>query len=82
MAAKDLFHNAVKQALIKDQWVFLNYRLALQMQKPDHTLYLAVPADTFEVFFQEPFIQAAVESYQVKLIVYKPLQESIILWKD
>jgi hypothetical protein len=123
MAAKDLFHNAVKQALISDRWIitadplivkiegvkleidlaaekviaaekagrkiaieiksflkpstitdfhsalgqFLNYRLALQMREPDRTLYLAVPLDTFESFFQEPFIQAAVKSYQVKL---------------
>jgi hypothetical protein len=121
--AKDLFHDAVKQALLKEQGVitadplkikiegvkleidlaaerifaaekagqkiaveiksfinpstitdfhaalgqFLNYRLALQMRDPGRTLYLAVPVDTFESFFQEPFIQEAVKLYQVKL---------------
>jgi len=135
--AKDLFHNAVRQALIKEQWVitadpliikiegvkleidlaaekvfaaekagrkiaveiksflktsvitdfhvalgqFLNYRLALQMREPDRTLYLAVPVDTFESFFQELFIQQAVKSYQVKLLIYNPLEEVITLWK-
>ncbi|NMG09226.1 XisH family protein [Brasilonema sp. UFV-L1] len=138
MAAKDLFHNAVKQALLKDRWIitadpliikiervkfeidlaaekvlaaqkagrkiaveiksflnpsaitdfhgalgqFLNYRLALQMSEPDRILYLAVPLDTFESFFQEPFTQEAVKVYQVKLIIYEPLQEVIIKWID
>lgn len=138
MAAKDLFHDAVKQALIKEDWVitadpliikiegvklemdlaaekviaaeragrkivveiksflnpsaitdfhaalgqFLNYRLALQMREPEHVPYLAVPIDTFESFFQETFIQAAVKSYQVKLIVYDPTQEVITAWKE
>jgi hypothetical protein len=136
--AKDLFHDAVKQALIREQWVitadplkikiegvkleidlavekvfaaekegqkiaveiksflspstitdfhaalgqFLNYRLALQMREPDRTLYLAVPIDTFESFFQEPFIQEAIKLYQVKLIVYNPIQEIITAWND
>jgi hypothetical protein len=136
--AKDLFHDAVKQALLKEQWVitadplkikiegvkleidlaaerifaaeragqkiaveiksfinpstitdfhaalgqFLNYRLALQMRDPERTLYLAVPVDTFESFFQEPFIQEAVNLYQVKLLIYNPLQEVIVTWKD
>ena len=136
--AKDLFHNAVKQALLKEQWVitadpliikiggvkleldlaaekmvaaekagrkiaveiksflnpstitdfhgalgqFLNYRLALQIRDPDRSLYLAVPLDTFDSFFQEPFIQQAVNLYQVKLVIYNPIEEVITLWKD
>ena len=138
MAAKDRFHDAVKQALLKDQWVitadplilkidkvkfevdlaaekvfaaekagqkiaveiksflnpsavadfhsalgqFLNYRLALQMTEPDRTIYLAIPIDIFESFFQERFTQEAIRQYQVKLIVYEPIQEVIIEWKE
>lgn len=138
MAAKDRFHDAVKQALLKDQWVitadplilkidkvkfevdlaaekvfaaekagqkiaveiksflnpsavadfhsalgqFLNYRLALQMTEPDRTIYLAIPIDIFESFFQERFTQEAIKQYQVKLIVYEPIQEVIIEWKE
>lgn len=138
MAAKDRFHDAVKQALLKDQWVitadplilkidkvkfevdlaaekvfaaekagqkiaveiksflnpsavadfhsalgqFLNYRLGLQMTEPDRTLYLAIPIDIFESFFQERFTQEAIRQYQVKLIVYEPIQEVIIEWKE
>jgi hypothetical protein len=138
MAAKDLFHDAVKQALLKEQWVitadpltikiegvrfeidlaaekvfaaekagrkiavevksflsnsaltefhaalgqFLNYRLALQMNEPDRTLYLAVPFDTFDTFFQERFVQEAVRLYQLKLVVYEPIKEVFIEWRD
>ena len=138
MAAKDRFHDAVKQALLKDSWVitadplilkidkvkfevdlaaekvlaaekagqkiaveiksflnpsavadfhsalgqFLNYRLGLQMTEPDRTLYLAIPIDIFESFFQERFTQEAIRQYQVKLIVYEPIQEVIIEWKE
>jgi len=138
MAAKDLFHDAVKQALLKEEWMitadplkiriervkfeidlaaekvlaadkagrkiavevksfinssvltdfhlalgqFLSYRLALQIIEPDRILYLAVPVDTFESFFQERFIQEAVKLYQVKLVSYDPLQEVIVEWKE
>ncbi len=138
MAAKDLFHDAVKQALIKQEWTitadplivkidkvrfeidlaaekvlaaekadrkiaieiksflktsaitdfhsalgqFLNYRLALQMSEPDRILYLAVPVDTYETFFQERFTQEAVKIYQILLLIYDPIQEVIIQWKN
>lgn len=138
MAAKDLFHDAVKQSLLKEQWVitgdpliikidrvkleidlaadkviaadregqkiaveiksflnpsaitdfhaalgqFLNYRLGLQMTESDRPLYLAVPIDTYNTFFQQRFIQEAVKIYQVKLLVYDPIKEEIAEWKD
>ncbi len=68
------FHSALGQ--------FLNYRLALQMSEPDRTLYLAVPLETFDTFFQERFTQEAVKLYQIKLLVYDPLKEAIVEWKD
>ncbi|MHC5916116.1 MAG: XisH family protein [Nostoc sp.] len=136
--AKDLFHQAVKQALIKDGWTitsdpliiriervkleidlaaekvfaaekdeqkiavevksfinpsvitdfhnalgqFLNYRLALEMTEPDRILYLAVPIDIFNTFFQERFTQAAISHYALKIIGYKPNTEEIIEWKN
>lgn len=136
--AKDLFHQAVKQALIKDGWTitsdpliiriervkleidlaaekvfaaekdeqkiavevksfinpsvitdfhnalgqFLNYRLALEMTEPERILYLAVPIDIFNTFFQERFTQAAISHYALKIIAYKPNTEEIIEWKN
>ncbi|MCF4967725.1 XisH family protein [Nostoc sp. CMAA1605] len=138
MSAKDLFHGAVKQALLKEKWIitadpliikiegvkfeidlaaekilgaekagrkiavevksflnssaitdfhvalgqFLNYRLALQMKEPDRTLYLAVPFDTFKTFFQELFVKEAVKLYQLKLVVYEPIKEEVIEWRE
>jgi len=52
------------------------------MTEPDRSLYLAVPVDTFKSFFQERFIQEIIKLYEVKLIVYNPLQEVIIQWKE
>ncbi|MBK1988521.1 XisH family protein [Sphaerospermopsis aphanizomenoides BCCUSP55] len=136
--AKDLFHEAVKQALIKDGWTitgdpliiridrvkleidlaaekvfaaekddqkiavevksfintsaitdfhnalgqFLNYRLALEMTEPERVLYLAVPIDIFNTFFQERFTQAAISKYALKIIAYKPDTEEIIAWTN
>ena len=68
------FHSALGQ--------FLNYRLALQMSEPDRVLYLAVPVDTYETFFQERFTQEAVKIYQILLLIYDPIQEVIIQWKN
>ncbi|MTJ15229.1 fatty-acid oxidation protein subunit alpha [Anabaena sp. UHCC 0187] len=136
--AKDLFHQAVKQALIKNGWTitsdpliiriervkleidlaaekvfaaekdeqkiavevksfinpsaisdfhnalgqFLNYRLALEMTEPKRILYLAVPIDIFNTFFQERFTQAAILQYAIKIIAYEPNTEEIIVWKN
>ncbi len=136
--AKDLFHHAVKTALIKDGWNitsdpltiridriklevdlaaekvfaaekngqkiavevkgfinpsvindfhaalgrFLNYRLALQMTDSSRILYLAVPVDIFNTFFQERFIQAAIVQYDLKILVYEPNAEEIAEWKN
>lgn len=66
------FHAALGQ--------FMNYRLALSKQESDRVLYLAVPADTYDSFFTQPFIQEVLHQYQVKLIVFKPDQEVISQW--
>jgi hypothetical protein len=67
------FHKAVGQ--------FMNYRLALKNQENDRTLYLAVPKDTHETFFKIPFVQLAVEEYQIKIAVYDPEKEVIVKWE-
>lgn len=138
MAVKDLFHEAVKQALQKQDWEitadplvikidkvkfeidlgadkilaaekeqrkiaieiksflsnstltdfhtalgqFLNYRLALEMTESDRSLYLAVPLNIFNSFFQEKFVQEATKLYQIKLLVYDPSREVIVEWKE
>ncbi|WP_298905965.1 XisH family protein [uncultured Nostoc sp.] len=136
MSAKDLFHEAVKRGLEKDQWMitddpleleweevkvkidlaaerligakrgeeriaveiksfigtsaisdfhtalgqFLNYRIMLEAKEPDRQLYLAIPLETYDTFFQSQFAQMVKERYQLKLIVYEPLTEEIMQW--
>ncbi len=66
------FHTALGQ--------FLNYRIMLEVNEPDRQLYLAVPLDAYETFFQSRFAQVSIDRYQLKLIVYEPLAEEIVKW--
>ena len=59
---------------------FLSYRLALSNVEPDRTLYLAVPTDAYETFFQLAFADAAIDQYSLKLAVYDPAEEVITEW--
>lgn len=66
------FHTALGQ--------YLNYCLALEEKEPERIVYLAVPNETYQDFFQLPFIQRAIARYQMKLIIYDPKQEEIRQW--
>lgn len=59
---------------------FLSYRLALEVIEPDRLLYLAVPIDAYQNFFRLEFTQAAIKTYQLRLIVYDALAEEIVQW--
>ncbi len=67
------FHTALGQ--------YLNYHEALQNLQPDRKLFLAVPSDAYNTFFQLPFTQDSLKKYQIPLIVYNPKTEVIELWK-
>jgi len=66
------FHTALGQ--------YLNYCQALEEQEPDRIVYLAIPIETYQDFFQLPFIQRSLRRYQVKLIIYDPKLEEIKQW--
>ncbi|MEH2058457.1 MAG: XisH family protein [Nostoc sp.] len=59
---------------------FLNYRLALEISDPNRILYLAVPIGVYGAFFKREFAQISVERYQIKQIIYDPIQEVILQW--
>ncbi len=138
MAAKDIFHNAVKAALQKDGWIithdplsidlmdgqlqidlgaerllgaqregeqiavevksfvapsavsefhtalgqFLNYRVALKIKEPQRVLYLAVPLEVYEDFFSRQLPQLSIQEYQLKLLVFDPEPEVVVLWRN
>jgi XisH protein len=66
------FHLAIGQ--------FMNYRLALTEKWPGRLLYLAVPVDTYDTFFMLPFVQTAIQHYQLNLIIYDTDQQVILKW--
>ena len=68
------FHTALGQ--------FINYRAALRQKEPERILYLAVPLNTYNNFFQLEFPQLMVNENQVKLIIYNPDKEIITEWKN
>ena len=59
---------------------FLNYRLALEISEPDRDIYLAVPVVAYEAFFKREFAQLSVERYEIKQIIYNPIDEVIVQW--
>ena len=68
------FHTALGQ--------FLNYRAVLKLDSPERDLFLAVPLDAYETFFQLPMPKGQIEEFQIKLLVYNPQKEIIALWKS
>lgn len=68
------FHTAVGQ--------FFNYRVALEEQEPERTLYLAVPLGIYRSFFTLQFVQTVVQRSQLKLIIYNSIDEVIVEWKN
>lgn len=66
------FHTALGQ--------FINYRTVLNRKEPERTLYLAVPQEAYDEFFQLEFTQIIVQDYQLKLIVYNIESEAIVRW--
>jgi hypothetical protein len=67
------FHLAVGQ--------FLNYRLALEEFESDRILYLAIPDDIYNTFFQDSFIHKVIKTYSIKLMIVNPKKGEIILWQ-
>jgi glucose-6-phosphate 1-dehydrogenase len=136
MAARDLFHNAVRTGLQKENWTitadplslkfgdtriyidlgaekivaaekggekiavevktfasdsvvfdfhvaigqFINYQVVLENKDPGRILYLAVPQEVYNTFFQSLLAQSVIQKYQIRLIVYDPESEVITKW--
>jgi hypothetical protein len=66
------FHKAVGQ--------HENYRLSLEELDPERTLWLAVPDSSWQTFFQRPFVQKAIERFNVEILVYGPDTQTLIAW--
>ena len=68
------FHQAIGQ--------YLDYIEALDETEPDRILYLALPIDAYNHrVFQGRFIQKRLKNENVKLIIFDPLNDTILTWK-
>ena len=66
------FHTALGQ--------YLNYSQAIENSETEREVYLAIPEETYQDFFQLNFIQGIVKRYQIKLIIYDPKLEEVKKW--
>ncbi|MGF2036267.1 MAG: XisH family protein [Nostoc sp. CmiVER01] len=60
---------------------FIIYRIALQKQEANRTLYLAVPSTVYNDFFILPSIQSVIKTNQC-LLIYNIEQEAIDQWQS
>lgn len=60
---------------------YLNYRRALQKIGSTRTLYLAIPVDIYNTFFQTPFVRETVDDFGINLIAVNLVTERIAQWK-
>ena len=66
------FHKALGQ--------YQYYEFALRQLAAERSLYLALPVDAYEDLFRDPFMENLVAFYQLRLIVYEPVSETIQQW--
>lgn len=60
----------------------LNYRSALRKAHPGRILYVAITQEIYESFFRREFIQDAIAEHQLKLLIFDPNKEEVVLWKN
>lgn len=68
------FHTALGQ--------YMNYLIGLRRQEPERLLYLAIPSYAHRAFESLGMIIEAIETYQIKLIVYDANEKMIVSWKN
>jgi hypothetical protein len=66
------FHQVVGQCV--------DYQVMLDQIEPERVLYIAVPVNVYDIFFQRPFVQLVVQRIQMKLLVYDIQQGVITTW--
>lgn len=59
---------------------FIIYLNALEEKEPERELYLATPNAFYNRFFDDPFFQKLARRYQVNLLVYNELNNTIVSW--
>jgi XisH protein len=58
----------------------LNYRAVLQVQQPERKRYLAVTEEIYRSFLRRDLPQLSIKTYQIKIILFDPVNEVIVQW--
>jgi hypothetical protein len=66
------FHTALGQ--------YLDYTIALSEHDPERSLYLAIPQFIHRTFFADEMVRRIVERFGLRLLVFNPQTESVVLW--
>jgi len=56
--------------------------LVLEQTEPERMLYLAVPLDLYDGFFQSTFARLSIVKYELRLIVYNSIEGGLVRWID
>jgi XisH protein len=68
----DEFYHAVGQYLL--------YRNALILKNIDVPLYLSVPVNVYDTFFQRTMVQAVIEDAKIRIVVIDIERETVVKW--
>jgi hypothetical protein len=61
---------------------YLNYFSALKRTDNVRFLYLAVPVEVYDFEFAIQGIANSIEDYNVKILVYDPIEKTVIKWLE
>ena len=59
---------------------YLNYLVELEKEEPNRTLFLAVPKETFELYFYTQHIRLVIERFNLKVIAFDIESKTITKW--
>jgi hypothetical protein len=77
---KSFIDDSPVSAFHKASGQYDHYFLGLKQYEPSRVLYLAVPKQIYDTFFQRPFVKFVISTKEIKLIIYEPVTESIVQW--
>ncbi len=80
MPRHDLYHDVVKRALVKEGWTITDDPLLLKFD--DSKLYLAVAHRVHRDFLLRPAVKEFIGQKQIRLLVFRPDTEEIVLWTN
>ncbi len=69
--------NEFKEALGQ----YLLYHLALSKKEPDRQLFLAIPNNFYQDFFEDAFFREIITLYHLKLLIFDENNTNKLVWK-